>query len=289
MHTNLASIKRGLRKGGLLLRKNSPHIMMGGGAIGIIAGTVLACLATKKVPETMVDHEDALVAAQTEPDSISAVKRVYFSTIFKFIKLYGPAAIAIILGFVLIFCSHGIMVNRNAVLASELLAATQALNAYRSRVTEANDYKVDGVLMNKDFLDTNTNEVYESSNINRLCVKYMDKESSSSWVKGNIDMNLANVKIAQSTAQRRLEVNGYLLLNEVLDLLSMPLVRDGYTHGWIDEPGVFKIVDFRPTVISGTYNPETEACEPYTNDDTRIRLDFNIDGYILDQLKMSKT
>jgi hypothetical protein len=54
------AISRTTGRGGLLLKKNSPEILLGVGVVGIIASTVMACKATLKVDDILNDADEKI-------------------------------------------------------------------------------------------------------------------------------------------------------------------------------------------------------------------------------------
>ena len=77
----------------------------------------------------------------------------------------------------------------------------------------------------------------------------------------------------------QLRKQGYLLLNDVYDMLDIPRTDIGYKVGWLMGLGD-DYVDFGMYELyrHGSNTRFINGLEPV------ILLDFNIDGYILDQL-----
>lgn len=288
MKIKSSGISRALKKGALKIRKAAPNILLGAGVVGVIAGTVLACISTTKTSDIMAEHEEQLKVAEAEPDGITKVRQTYFNTIFKFAKLYLPAAGCIALGFTMIFGSHSILQSRNAMLSAELLGVTQAFNAYRDKVRDKLGADVDGELMHEDKREEIDGQmcVFEDESLSAVegnYIKHMNRETSTKWVANSMDMNRFIVERVEKIAQTNFEAHGFLLLNDVLDALGMAKTRQGCTHGWVVESGKVKVIEFRPTFIYGTYNNEGRSA---SKDDGCVRLDFNCDGYILDRIDL---
>jgi hypothetical protein len=167
MITNLAtSARRACCKGSLLLKKNSPTILMVAGIAGAVGATVLACRATVKASDILEDSKknlDEINEAKrifidkdvteeeeeeyeiinddgsdkyTEDDYKKDIVTVYSKSAVTMLKLYGPA---IIVGAAAIAC----LVGSNRILNKRNLAVTAAYNVvqnqfdkYRERVRE---------------------------------------------------------------------------------------------------------------------------------------------------------
>lgn len=272
-------IARPLKKAGLKLRHAAPTILVVSGGVGVIAGTVLACISTTKVDELAKEHEEALDEARNNPDAISSVKKVYVNTIFKGIKLYAGAACAIILGLVMIFGAHSILQSRNAILSAELLSTMQLLNAYKG--------ESGGILPDDKVSEENgEKKVYEKTKHTGPYIRYFSKDTSTVWVRGALDANRTTVQLLQQAVQRKIDADIPVVGNDIFGPLGLEFTKTGYTDGYLPEKG--KIVDFRPTVIMGEYvnDGENTIFKPY--DEPIIRLDFNFDGYIIDKLDLQE-
>ena len=132
MKANLVALKNTLSKStgrvGLLLKKNSPEILMVAGVAGIVTSTVLACKATLKVESVLDNMEmqknkintvwEKVKEGEIGLDDYSDLDHkkdlaiVYVQSSVELIKLYGPA---ILVGTAAIGCfigSHKIMQRR---------------------------------------------------------------------------------------------------------------------------------------------------------------------------------
>jgi len=97
------------------IKKSSPEIGLAIGIVGIVSGTVMACMATTKLPEIKAEHEKLIEAADDEqvtPDekerqaNHNAVNFMYGVTLA---KLYLPAALTMTASICCIVCSHKIL------------------------------------------------------------------------------------------------------------------------------------------------------------------------------------
>lgn len=93
--------------------------------------------------------------------------------------------------------------------------------------------------------------------------------------------NMSYLKSQERYANDVLRIRGYLLLNDVYDLLGMPRTKAGCVVGWIyDEKNPIgdNYVDF------GLSN--TDINSHFINREGNVAyLDFNVDGVIIDYIK----
>ena len=166
----MANMTRMLHMSELKLKKYSPEILVVTGVVGVVASAVMACKATTKVNDILVDtknqvdkiHEvissDELrfkeetkvtveengqqtittekVEVYSEEDSKRDLAIVYTQTAMKFVKLYGPSVLLGAASIGCILASHHILNKRNAALAAAYSIVDKGFKEYRSRVAD---------------------------------------------------------------------------------------------------------------------------------------------------------
>lgn len=149
--------------------KHSPTILIVAGAVGVVAGVVLAVKAgkeaeaktqnelddLKKVHDakayikeeaaTIIDGETGEESkyVYTKKDYLSDLAKAYRNLIFAYAKIYGPAALTTLFSLFLIFTSHRIMTNRNKMTYASLAAMVKAYDSYRKNVIAAEGPEAD--------------------------------------------------------------------------------------------------------------------------------------------------
>lgn len=303
---NLESIKglmsRATGRGGLLLRKHSPEILMVTGVVGIVASTVMACRATLKVDEVIDEakgkldkihyaNENLREEEYSKQDYKKDLTVAYVQTGVAFVKLYGPA---IFVGAASIGCilgAHGIMKKRNLALVAAYKAIETGFSDYRKRVVEEFGSEKDRLLKNGIVqskvsvveIDENgkakkSQKIIETTDPNGVSqyARFFD-EASINWSK-TPEYNLTFLKCQQNYANDLLKTRGHIFLNEVYDLLGIPRTQAGAIVGWVREVGD-GFVDF------GIFDGERMAVRDFVNGYERsILLDFNVDGIIYDMI-----
>jgi len=292
---------------GFALMKRSPEILIAVGVVGVVGSAVLACRATTKISvilEKAKKETDAIRNYEgdeeyTEKDRKKDRAIVYIQTGVKLAKLYGPAVILGTLSLGAIIGSNNILRSRNAALAAAYATVDKGFKEYRQRVVERFGGEVDRELRHN--LSNKKIEVFETDDEgNEKKVKknapvvnagdysgyarFFD-EGCNGWSK-NPEGNLYFLRGQQAYANDMLRARGYLFLNDVYELLGIPKTKKGQCTGWIydykNENAGDNYVDF------GIYNAYRECNRDFVNGyEPVILLDFNVDGYILDDFERS--
>lgn len=300
-------LTRTLGRTGLTLKKHSPEILVVTGVVGVVTSAVMACKATTKVNDLLVEAKENIEAIHTvaekpenaekysEEDTKKALAITYAKTGVELVKLYGPAvalgtaSIACILG------GHNILRKRSAALAVAYTAVDRSFKDYRNRVIERFgeelDYELKHNIVTKEIQRTVVNEdgsettvtetvntigsTYDPNNLSVYARIY--QEGNKGWDE-NPEFSLVFLRRQQSYFNEVLQSRGYVLLNEVYESLGFPPTEVGGNVGWVyDEqnPVGDNFIDF------GLYNVDNPRTAMFVNGDERgVVLDFNVDGVI---------
>lgn len=300
-------------KVGFEIRKHSPEILAVGGTIGVVASFVMACKATTKLDgilenakndiETIhncMEHPETLPEEYTPEDGKKDLTIVYAKTGVKVAKLYGPSVVLGVLSLTSLLTSNKILRERNVALAAAYTAVDKGFREYRGRVVERFGEKLDKELrynikakeieekvIDENGAETTVKKVVEVAEVNRNemysdYARFFDN-GCIGWDK-DAEYNQMYLKNLQRQLTRRLELQGYLFLNDVYDALGIARTKAGQIVGWIyDESPEHKgdnYVDF------GLYNIYDEKARDFVNGIERVvLLDFNVDGPIINNLK----
>lgn len=283
------------------LRKNSPEILVVLGIIGAVGSTILACSATTKLEDVVDEGKDELnqihekeadeAIDYPENEKRKDVVRTYAKTSLKVAGLYSPAVIVGALSITSILASHGIVRKRNAALAAAYTTVYQEFKKYRSNVVSAYGEDVDTKLrhgietikVDDVKVDPETGkkkktkkavDVIDEDKANDYTYQF---DSRSSQFQDVYDYNMMFLRSQQAYLTNVLQSRGYLFLNDVLHALGLPKDKRGQVVGWIfdeTDPTKDNCVDFR--ICETNVRDEDGELNPV------ILLDFNVDGYILD-------
>ena len=306
----LSNVTRSLNKVKFGVKKHSPEILIVTGVAGVIASAVMACKATTKIGKVADDHKkqinevhDSLERGYTksgetynEEDSKKDLTIIYAQTCLKYAKLYAPAVILGTLSLTAIVSSNNILRKRNVALAAAYTAVDKSFKEYRGRVVERFGKDLDRELRYnikaKEIEETVVDENGEEQKVKKTIEvadpnSYSDyakifDESCVGWTKSP-EYNLMFLKQQQAHANRLLQQNGILFLNDVYEMLGFQKTQAGQVVGWIydeEHPIGDNFVDF------GIYNLYSEKARDFVNGYERsIVLDFNVDGNVWSLMK----
>ena len=295
---------RVLGRGGLILQKYSPEILMGVGIVGGVVATVMACKATLKIDEVVAKTDNDIARIEdahecketevggeyTEEDYKKDMLTVHVQRAINIGKLYLPAAGVGIGALACILGSHGIMAKRNVGLMAAYKLVEESYKGYRKRVAEQLGEEKER-LIRHDIKEEIVTE--ESVNEKGKKVKTERKlyskggrpaseyakwfnENSVEWQR-NADYNVFFLKSQQNYMNDKLKARGHVILNEVYDSLGIPRTPAGALVGWVmdnERDGSDNYIDF------GIFEPNNQD---FINGFTKeILLDFNVDGVVYD-------
>lgn len=286
-------------------RRYSPEILLVLGLAGVVTGTVLACVATTKLPEVKakkeeeladihekLDSEDVAVADQNLPELKKQTTAIYLRTGVKYAALYAPSVIVTGLSVSCLVASNVILRRRLIGVSAAYAAISQSFKEYRGRVAERYGEEIEKEIrynIKQQEITTTVTDAKGKEKQKTDKIKVADPSEYSDFARiyddGNIgwtkdpQTNLAFLKCQQAAATQRLKKQGYLFINDVYEMLGFPKTREGQVAGWIfneKEPVGDNFVDF------GIYDITKQTTKDFVNGYERsIVLDFNIDGNIL--------
>lgn len=314
MKNFLANVNNNLQKAagrtGLVLKKNSPEILLAVGVASFIGTVVLACRATLKADEVLKHHEERIhdfkeakeIAENDESgeeldydDELYALdcRNQTLKTGVAITKAYAPVVALGAFSLACILTSRNILNKRYLGAVAAYNAVSEAFSSYRKRVvdevgevmdrhyrygTELEEVKVTETT--EDGKTKTKKELVEkpgSGDQNPSSVAVWFDESNQNW-DPNPNFSLMFLRAVQSNANLILNTRGHLFLNEVYDALGFPHTQAGSILGWVKGLGD-DFVDF------GLYDPDSEAARAFINGNkNRILLDFNHDGVIWDKI-----
>lgn len=308
---NKQTLIRTTNKIGLILKKNSPKILMGVGIAGSVVSTVLACKATLKVKDILDEKNETVeqihncVEDETldynEEDKKKDLTILYAQTGVKLAKLYLPSIALGALSIASIVSGYKILNKRNVALAAAYTVVDKGFKNYRKNVVERFGEEVDRELrhnikakqIEEKYIDKDGNEktrkkkVYEISEDKKPgegiseYAKFFDEWNTDEHSK-DPEYNLMFLRKQQDYANEVLKHQGYLFLNEVYDMLGIPRTQAGQVVGWIydeNNPTGDNYVDF------GIYDLHDQQKRDFVNGlERNILLDFNVDGVIYDKI-----
>lgn len=298
-------------KGKFLAIKYAPQIFMGLGFTGTVGGMVLTGRATLKLQDMLDEHNTAKDQIQYAFDQGTMDENVYNGEMLKLnakmvagmMAIYAPAVIVTGLSMVSFSRAYAIQQKRITSLTNALVAVTEAFQMYRNRVIEEHgehaDYlyynglyeeKVEyeeidpetGLPVKKEKTVTTKKEGKSPAEVHQF-TRFFD--SSSDLYHPDPETNMLNLQIIQSQLNDQLHAQGYLFLNDALNMLGMHKAKHGQEYGWLapGRGGKDGYVDFG---LGDFTNARSRA---FVNGlESVISINLNVDGYILDKVDIAE-
>ena len=145
-------------------------------------------------------------------------------------------------------------------------------------------YNIKPLTVQEKTVDENGNEVVTEKTVkiadpgeHNMYTRIFD-ESSCYWSKTS-DYNQMFLIGRERYANDKLNAQGYLFLNDVLEMLDLPRTKEGQMVGWVKDPKIGRddYIDF------GIFNANKKSNRAFINGyEPSIWLDFNVQGNILD-------
>ena len=302
------SVTRTFYKVGFKVKKHSPEILAFAGVVGFVGTVVVACKATTKLSEITesakndiekihhaYEHPETLKEEYTEKDHKKDLTIVYAQTGIKVVKLYAPTVGLGVLSMGCMLMSNNILRKRNIALAAAYTAVDKSFKEYRGRVIERFGETLDKELrynikakeVEEIEVDENGKEVIVKKTVTTAGPIHSSEYSKffdngcKGWEK-DPEINRKVLLAQESYANDLLQIQGYLFLNDVYDMLGIPRTRAGQIVGWTytdkgENPHGDNFVSF------GIYDVKDEQKRDFVNGyESVILLDFNVDGPIID-------
>ena len=282
-------LKKFLARAVYSAKEHSPEILLVAGILGFVGTVVLACTETPKVDKVvkeykkdMKDINTAVKAAELPytPEEAKADKfKVAVQAGGKIVKTYAPSIILGTLSIASILASYRILNKRYIAMAGVAASLAKSFEAYRGRVRERYGEETEREL----YYDLKKSEVVEddgNGNVTKteliqkgplagvpIYAKFFD-EANAQWNK-NPSLNLMFLRGVEIEATQKLNENGFLLLNDVYDMLDIPRTDLGNEVGWFIGRGD-DFVDF------GLFDGDDERKRAFVNGyEPSVLLNFN--------------
>lgn len=300
------NMKSGFKRGTFQARKASPQIMIAVGVGGMIVGTVMACRATKKVPDLIEEKDQTIEEIEAgekeeyadfdEDEKNLEIVKTKAITYVKIAWAFAPTVAIDILSILAITKGTMIFKNRQAALCAAYATLDSGFKNYRQRVIdkygndEDRNFKygihqehVKEKVVGEDGKTKTVKrpiDVVDEPNRYSMYARFFD-EASPYWEKHH-SYNQMFLNIKQNEFNVKLQSQGYVFLNEVYEALGIPKTRAGQIVGWLydeDHPIGDNYIDF------GMYDVNKPGARDFVNGYERsILLDFNVDGPIIDYI-----
>jgi Family of unknown function (DUF6353) len=294
---DVSTITRAASIAALKIKQHSPTIFFVAGLAGVGTSVVLASKATLELEKTITPHinhlediadslRDESTPATQAYTSERAIKDRMFvmgEVVFDLSKLYGPAFIAGAFGVACLVNSHNILQKRNAAITAAYVTLEKSYEKYRERVAKEIGEDKERELhysvqkeIHAEFRDERGG--YTLLGERSTYSRWYNSQTTTEW-KGNRHDNLRFIWLQQKFANDKLHRKGYLFLNDVYEMLGLPVCDYGQVVGWVTNDVGDGYVDF------GIFDHHSDEVKLYLGGiNEEILLDFNVDGLVADKL-----
>lgn len=274
----------------LKLNGASPTILVVVGVGGLITTAVLASKASRKIDPIIEDYaaaRDSLNANAREKDRGRLLGKLYIDTAVELGKLYAPTIVVGVASTTAVLGGHKILRGRHVATMAAYSGLLEQFQSYRKRVATTLGENVEKGIYegahgewteDPDNKGEHTLKPVFSEDDTKSFLRPFFDETNPNWTR-NPQANYYFLKGVQNHMNNILAIRGHVFLNEVYDALGMPRCREGAVSGWLYEGRGDCYVDFG---FMTSIEPNTVAFR--NHEESRVRLNFNIDGTIWDQI-----
>lgn len=302
-------------------KKYAPEILTYGGTICMLGGTVLACKQTPKavaiVEDTkknlavikateeeaaqnnrQVNRNGALISYSTQ-DFKKDITIAHVNNIKALAKNYAVPGLMLIGGTAMVLGGHGILRKRNAVAIATLSSVMEGFNKYRSNVIKELGETADrhfrfgkGEPDVVETVDAESGEVtHEKTSTDGFADFPEDdprffmfsRETSPDFYKGNLLMDLAQLRSFQNHCNDLLRMDGNLPVNTIRRICGVKPIDEGLDNGYVMDGNGDGYVDFNIfDRVTGEPKAWVYEC---VKEGQGIPIELNIDGNIKGLLK----
>ena len=290
----MAPVTKVVSRALLHTQKNSPHILVGAGIVGMLTTVVLSSKASRHVDEIVDDIYEYKTNAKEryEKDDSENAKKEYAKELIhiytrggaKIFRLYGPAITVGTISIACILKSHGIMIQRNAALVAAYNTLDNAYSKYRNETKLTLGEEKEREVFERANQDIPDKTYSDDGQVVDVASPYEDVSTYAKWFdetspywQRDGEANRTFLLIRQRYLNDLLRSRGHVFLNEVYEELGLPHTRAGSIVGWISEgkDAGDGYIDF------GIMDSDRENARDFINGwEKSVLLDFNVDGAI---------
>lgn len=286
MKINFNDIKNSALK---YAEKYMPTVLIVGGIVGVAYSAFKAAEVTPEAKEVVeefkADREAIDEKDISEEEKRGEVVEVYKATGMELVKLYAKPIVVGTFSVAMIFVSHGMLTKQVATLTTACASLDTMYKNYRKNVIdkygEEEDFRLRNNIKTVEVEETETTEKGRKKKVKKeleiienlpemsMFSRLFD-ESNPNWKK-DPSLNKMFLTEEMKYVNKILPARGYLLLNDVLDLLGYQTCREGTVYGWIWDPnGVDYQIDF------GMRDIHKPSVQNFINGyEPTVMLDFN--------------
>lgn len=302
-------------------KKYAPEILTYGGLVAMVGGTVFACKQTPKAVAIVEDTKKQLtVIKATEEEAANnnrLVKRdgglisysqqdykkdltiAHVNNVKALAKTYAVPGLMLLGGAAMVLGGHGILRKRNAVAIATLSSVMEGFNKYRSNVIKELGETADrhfrfgkGTPDVIETVDAESGEVTQEKTSTDGFADFPEddprffmfsKETAPDFYKGNLLMDLSQLRTFQNHCNDILRMDGNIVVNQIRKICGVKPIDEGIDNGYVIDGDGDGYVDF------GIFDRVTGEPKAWVYECVKegqgIPIELNIDGNIKGLLK----
>lgn len=273
----------------------SPEIFLGVGiAAGVTAGIMLARAHKEAEYDVMENHLEIAHTREVidETGDYSAAEKastmtpLYGKLLLAYIRVYGPSILLASTSVYLILASHGVMKARNEALVAAVKVLDEGFKQYRRRVVDEFGADADERLyfgadkqtvVTKEEIDGKTKKVSKDTNViaekvSPMVYSRVFERGVSTEFSDNREVNRYFINSNISYLNSKLQLQGWVLLNDVYKALGIEASPEGAVVGWTLDGG------------DGYIDAGMDLPINQNQGDNRFHLNFNVDGVMYQKI-----
>lgn len=283
---------RGVSRQIFTVKQNSPTLLLGAGVVGFVSTVVLACRATNQVSDILSQAETLVeIVDKDDNEEVAekAKKTVKLQTAIKIAKAYALPVVVGTASIVALTSSHNILKNRNVGLTAAYATLDAMHKRYRANVIAdagpEKDQEYRFGLLEKEIVDAESGLVETAKGIDVEAVKKHEASDyarmfdkwNEHWEPSH-KQNLWHLQSVIKQCEDIMRLRGWVLLNEVYDMLGFEPTEAGSQVGWRKDAHLDGTGN---GYISFGLELNNENAKNFINGTRHdVLLDFNVDGVI---------
>lgn len=278
----------------LVIQKNMDKILIGTGIISGVGATIFAIKQTPKATKILEQYnktkKDIDEVAElkdkdssvpyTEEDEKKDRQANRLNTLGQLCKVYAPVFGLTTLSITCTLCGYGIVNNRYLLANALFLSNRKAFEAYRENVKHKYGEEVDEQMRSGDFeytevkkevVDGEEKEVVETKKgkkVHEQFIRVFNATTAGTIFSKDPEENKNFLLLWQSHFNDILDSKGYVLLNDIFEVLNFKKTKQGQIYGWLKKKDEDVKIDF------GIFNRQN--IQFINGDDPEVVLFFNV-------------
>ncbi len=319
MLNNLSNhLSRTIHKGIYILKDHAPEILAVTGSVASVGAIAFAIKETPKATQILEEHKQNIENVHTVIKSADESEEIDYSSDDEkkdLFIIYSKTGLKLVKNYWAMLLLEGISIGctlggaytsrqKYASLLTTALTMEQIHNTYRKNVVERFGEETDKelrhgiktkaeeyVIKDKDGKETKVKEVTRDKkskyDTHMDITRFFDEVNAAGTYSRDAWANRAFILGIEQWANNRLVTRGYVYLNEVYEKLGVPESEAGHHLGWVyKDHSKDDLQKHHNRIVISFVGADGQPATDFENGiEPSVLLDFNVDGYIDNQIK----